>query len=822
MNIAQCLATAVRAQEITQAEADDLNRLYQSFQRSRALESPVDADQLAKRDLTETLARTAARNRRNALLKAAAKLRVDENLGAYRSARGHSDPGEGAIALLEHYGTAPYSSVVGRSKAIVGRAHAMMADMLAEFERTAVTGKTPNVARLDNIVRERFGESSGDPAAKALADVFGRTAEWLRAKFNRAGGDIGKLEKWGLPQHHSALALVNAGRQNWKWAIKPLLAPEKMIDQATGRAVLDEDLDGILDAVYDLIVTNGWAGREPSMSPSGRGATANRRADHRFLVFKDADSWLAYQRDFGEGNPFAAMMAHINGMARDIAALETLGPNPQGMIEYLKQSVIRDGEMNGSRRSRDRASRKVRTLDAMWKGYTGTTETPVSTLGANIVATGVNLLVASKLGSAIASSLPTDPIYQTIARKMAGIPAAGTLFNIAKSFTPAEKQKAIRQGLILDSAQHTFSTQARYAGTLTGPAWSRWLADRTLTWSGLTSYTQAGRHSFGMSVTGHIADQADRSFDNLDPAFGRLFQRYGMGNADWDKIRSVTPAEPVPGATFISPAEIAAVDENLAERVLEMILMETQYAVPSGTLRGRAAFVGTDQPGTFWGAIKRSAAMFKSFPTTFAYLYGSRFWYSYARSKAAGAAYAGALLTTTTLGGMLAIWLKDVVAGRDPRPIYDEEGSPLKFMGSAFLQGGGFGLFGDFLFADINRFGGGFGETLAGPLVGTATDLWNLTAGNIIQLAAGDDTNFSREMLRFIGQNTPVLSTLWYLRAGYQRVVIDQLEAATDPEAHRAFRREQNWYRNTYGNEMWWPPGQTSPDRGPQFRMTAQ
>ena len=44
-----------------------------------------------------------------------------------------------------------------------------------------------------NIVKERFGEDSGDPMAKQIADKLEKVYEALRERFNRLGGNIGDL-----------------------------------------------------------------------------------------------------------------------------------------------------------------------------------------------------------------------------------------------------------------------------------------------------------------------------------------------------------------------------------------------------------------------------------------------------------------------------------------------------------------------------------------------------------------------------------------------------------------------------------------------------
>ena len=210
--------------------------------------------------------------------------------------------------------------------------------------------------------------------------------------------------------------------------------------------------------------------------------------------------------------------------------------------------------------------------------------------------------------------------------------------------------------------------------------------------------------------------------------------------------------------------------------------------------------------------------MFKSFPMSMVLLHGARAYRLAGQNKVAGAGYAGALLTTATLGGMTAIWLKDLAAGRDPRPIGDDPGEILQFGAAALLQGGGLGIFGDFFFSDINRFGGGFGQTLTGPMIERFSNAWNLTGGNLVQLATGGDTNFAEEARKFMASNIPG-SSLWYLKLGYQRALMDQLQFHTDPKANTSFKRRQANQLRTYGNGYWWQPGKLMPSRAPKFEM---
>ena len=68
---------------------------------------------------------------------------------------------------------------------------------------------------VNKIVRERFGDNTGDPLAKKISDKMGDVFETMRERFNRNGGDIGKLDNWGLPQTHNLEKIAKAGKEAW-------------------------------------------------------------------------------------------------------------------------------------------------------------------------------------------------------------------------------------------------------------------------------------------------------------------------------------------------------------------------------------------------------------------------------------------------------------------------------------------------------------------------------------------------------------------------------------------------------------------------------
>ena len=253
----------------------------------------------------------------------------------------------------------------------------------------------------------------------------------------------------------------------------------------------------------------------------------------------------------------------------------------------------------------------------------------------------------------------------------------------------------------------------------------------------------------------------------------------------------------------------AAERERLAHRFLEMLQTETRFVSPEPNLRTRAAINQGTKRGTIVGELLRSGMQFKGFPLSVLMMHGNRVLHG--KIGISRARYAATVGIMATLFGAVSMQEKAIAKGQDPRPMTTPE-----FWVAAMLQGGALGIFGDFLFADSNRFGGGLVATSAGPLAGTAEDLWRLTQGTLVKKVKGDDSNFGRELVRFLKMNTPV-SSIWYVRKAFEGIVWDNLQRLVDPDFDRANRRMMQRAERDYQTGFWWEPGEALPSRGPDW-----
>ena len=817
MSLDKCIDNAEAEGTITKDQADTARNTYQDlFNEYRKSMSEEAAAAKAARDSFNAVEQEVIERKRQKLLQARATQRIINDIESYTTPLGTTDPYKGAVALMEQDVNSRYSSIAQRQQAVQQVALAKMNEFLATFKRNLV-GSVRNKATLDNVVREIFGQKTGDGAASELAQAWSKSSEYLRKRHNSAGGRIPKRQDWGLPQFHDTLSVRKADPEEWINFILPRLDTNKMLDEVSGLPFSPEGLRLALRDVYETIATEGFNKFEPSGVRRGK-SLANRRTDHRFLVFKDPDAWIEYQKKFGNPNAFDVMIGHITSMSRDIAQMEILGPNPNASISYLEGYLAKKAGLEKTTQARDRANSAARQMKLVYNAVSGRDDSPVNTrLGATFAGLR-NTLTAAQLGAASLAAT-TDFNFQRIARASSGLPQTSTLKQYLDFLSPlsaTEKGKiAVRLGLISEGWTSIASSQMRYLGEVSGPEITRRIADSILRISLLSPFTQAGRWAFGMEFLGTMADNVGKGFDDLDPAFRNTMQKYGITESQWDVIRN-TPLYEYEGATFFSVENLeyrtdidAGAARDLSTRVLEMITTETNFAVPSTSYRGRVALTGETRPGTVSGELLRSFAMYKNFGVTLLNTHLMRG--VMMPGKKAKTKYLADLVISTTIMGAFALQLKEISKGRDPR-----EMQGAGFWGAAMLQGGGLGIFGDFFFSDLNRFGGGLAETLAGPVAGFANDVRKLTLGNIQEAALGEDTNIAGEMINFASRYTPGAS-LWYARLAFERTIVDQALLYADPKARSKMRRLETRYRNEFGQRYWWKPGSKEPERAPDL-----
>jgi hypothetical protein len=818
MSMKRCIPELQGQNKLSRDQAERAQSLYEDLERDYSTKfGKQAADAMASDEAVRRLEAEAANKKRQAALQITAQQTIAADVRRFSK----DSPGAAAEALLASDDRAPYFNVEFRAKAIANEHFAMMNGILDKHSRNVV-GQVRDVATLHDVVREAFGENSGNAAARELADAWLNTAESLRLRFNAGGGAIGKLDKWGMPQVHNMLAVRASSFEEWRDFIRPLLDPQRMLDE-TGNPMTPGQMELALRGAYETIASDGWNDRRAGAFAGGK--LGNRHQDSRFLIFKDADSWLSYARKYGRplsgisekidpgGAILDAMIGHVHGMARDIALMQRLGPNPTATVRWITDGLHIEAHQSkhaGTNRIKQAKASAIR-LNNMYKELSGGFD--VENEGLARFMQGVRAFEsAAKLGGAVISSTG-DIATQITARRFNGLPAVRVVTDYVGTLRPssaADRAHAARQLYIADRAVRTMSSYSRWTGeTMTGEIPAR-LADATMSLSYLSKWTDDGHRLFNHQVWAEITDRSRQNWQTLgkdNPRFRRMLERYGLGEEDWNTIRS-TPLEEDGGAQWILPDNIP--NEGLRTRLAEMILTESEFAVPTSSLRVRAATNARFHKGSIPGEIGRSVLQFRGFPIQLFWMHGRRM---LAAGGKDGLEYAATLFISSTVMGMLGYQLKQIVAGKDPASM-DPHENP-SFYAKAAFQGGGLGIMGDFLNSATGRTGQDFWTSQLGPVVGSIDDVRQLLTAGVNDVKKGRLDKSGRTLRRLIQNNTPG-STLWYARLAFSRAVLDKIQAELDPEYYDSFDRMEKRARQD-GTQYYWRPGQRAPDRAPDL-----
>lgn len=825
MSLDRCLAPLLAEGKIDKDLHDEALGLFEDLQRDyRRQFGDQTAAAMATSQALRQLERMASRKRFLAGLKIQARQRIDFELrGGGRGGGGDGSGGAGGggpvdpragpafFAPQEGYGMA---NLEGRRQAIERRAFALYGKLLQNFHTDAF-GRVRNEAQLQNVVREIFGQDTGDEAAAAMAKAWGASSEMLRQRFNAAGGDIGRLSngKGYLPQAHDPLRVRQVKFEEWFGVIEPLLDRAAMIDNRTGLPFSDAALDLTLREVYENIRSDGWFKREPGQR--GVGMLANQRSDPRFLQFKDADSWLAYNDKFGRNSPYDAMLGHTKGLSRDIAAMEVFGPNPQDTVTWLQNTIEKDAAIAPDKGEAAKAAEgPLSRMEALWGEYTGLSRRPGKEWLASTGRLVRSYEVSRTLGSAIVSAFPGDIGTQHMAAGFYDLPFIGIMknqFAMLKPKNAEHRQMAAQMGLVFEGWTNRSAAQMRaLSGADLGAGRMARVAETVLRSTGLMAWTDTGQAAFGMTVLGHMASMRNRGFDDLDAGFRKLLGKGGITASDWDAIRA-TPVRKEQGQEWLFAQDIA--DQELGDRVLSMLAREENFAVQEADFETRAILHDNLRSGTVIGETAQTSLLLKSFGLSMMLQHGRRVIAMDNWQDRAG--YVTRAMITLTLAGAVTIQLRELAKGRDPRDMTD-----WKFWAEAMLQGGGWGMVGDLfkLVADPRL--DSWAKWLAGPAGDTIADVGGLvgkTAQHALYKAglADKDANAGAALVKVARDQLPG-NNLWYARLVFNRWVIDQLRSVADPHYRDSWKAMDRAAKED-GTDYWFSPGDFTPGRAPDM-----
>lgn len=702
-----------------------------------------------------------------------------------------------------------------------------------------------------DVVREMFelrkGGSpgkTGNADAQFTAKILSTYAEMSRTDLNRLGSNIGKLDGWAGPQVHDDLKIREVDAKTWRETIKPLLNFDRTFPEARSAA----EVDHILDEIHTTIVTGREANAPTRDKITGPASLANSLGKSRVLHFRDADAWLSYHDQFGAAPLFAAMDSHLQRAASSAAQMTIFGTNPENMMKQVVdrlQNRLRDDTKLSAK---DRAG-QIDALQFNGPGFgnglanafaemQGFTMSPTNMKAAQINQTIRNIEGMAKLGGAVLSSVIPDTTTAALASFFRG---GGFLRGLTNQL----------EGLIQgrpkgEQAEITYLLGEGFDGLLGGihtphlardgvPGGLHKAALNFYKWQGLTWWTDVSRASAGRTIAAEMGLRAPQAFDKLPERYRHVLELNGITGAKWDAIRSMTRTLDN-GKTYITPDLMRGVDEAKLEPLIEQrvadarakikdpvkleaarqrylndarleleidvgrfVADETSYGIPEGDAKSRRLTLQGTRPGTAAGEAMRYVAQFKSFPVVASdRLVGRALFGGEGATKGerfiGNLGHSGRLIAFLAVAGYMTTVVKDAMKGRWP----PRDPADPKTWTAALMQGGGAGIYGDFLFGEANRFGNSPLENVAGPVPAAAASIVAL-----YQRARNGEAK-AADALNVALQNTPFVN-LWYVRPALDVLVLNSVREWASPgfEARQRQRLRKDFKQeNVFANAL--------------------
>lgn len=693
-------------------------------------------------------------------------------------------------------------------------------------------GGLKNADRQVNVMREMMGQSTGDEAAKGLADAIMAVNERMRLWANELGANIGKIDAWGTRHTHDRVKITKAQFPRWFEQVRGRLDWKAIEDPLTGRPMQAEGQPepsieaqrSFLKYVYDNIDFGRGSDEAVYGRPQGA-AVWKRLSQERVLHFKSADDWIEYNKEFGSMTPHQAIINHIRSMSEDIAAMRAYGPNPKLGLHYRSQLQIKAARDAGKNDLANKLEGDGKTAMRVLNVINGAPEadTMKQAQMAAFMSSTRHVLNAAFLDKAVIASL-SDSNTMRLAADIIGANGWRQVekqFGIVKDMT---KDDMLRIQWVVDTQADPGAAMQRWMQEVPPAGWAEQLSNTAMRIQFLSWWTDRARFMWNQTEWGEMAKDAAKPLDEVSPNLRRRLKEVGITADEWDALRAEdTIFTAQNGSTWVVPAYWLEATDLPFERAREiyakietMIQMSMERAVPTSSPVMRAMLGEGDDsaPGSPMYELRKSALSMKSFVLAF-----SRGQYQIMKAlpdNATRGLYAVNLLIGATALGAVALQIDEIRAGKDPLPMDNSD-----FLAKATLKGGGLGPLGDLMQA-ADRPLGGVATYVGGPVLSAIGDVLSFTVGNAVeagaQIVKGEplDTNIRQEARKLAGRYIPMADTPVFGPA-FQRMILDQLLIAVDPEAADALVKAARRRENLHGNASWWMPGSPTPSRLPDL-----
>ena len=693
-------------------------------------------------------------------------------------------------------------SVDAEQKSITGQ---YLGGLAADLEKTGYLKLIRSGSYDREIARAMWGDNVSSDA-KAIAEIIQKWQEKARLDANDAGAWIGKDPHYITKQSHDMDKIAKVDAPEYIQFLQSKLDLSKTLEGV-------EDPTQFFDSIYEAFASGVHLSptrKELNTAFKGSGNLGKKMSQDRVLHFKSSDDWMDYNDRFGSDQLMESIIGGLDFNARQTGLLRSLGTNPESMIDAIYDDLLRN--LKGD----PEAKRKLQTSRRKTKNFmmevTGETMIPGNQMVAKWGSVLRGIQSMSKLGGAVLSSFSDTVTYGSEIRYQGGSLLSGigeAIGALGKGRLDVEKREiAANLGVGMDSFIGTLTDKFSVNDPLPGQMQKSMTLFFKL--NGLSWWTDTMKISAAIGTSNRLYQQRVLNYADLDPSTSRVLKLYGIQENEWGAIRKATQVTSdktgliTPEAMLnkdkvtdkslseilesqgVEPtkAKVNNLRTELERKIRNFVSDRTGFAQLETDARAKAMWNQGTQRGTAGGELLRMIAQFKQYPTIFLQRTVGR--EITGRAKNTGSNNftdspmwnLASLFSTLTVMGYVSMTAKDYAKGRTHR-----DPTAVSTWMAAAAQGGGAGIYGDFLFGDMkNRFGGGAISTLAGPTLGSFESIVDVMQ----RMRDGDDAAASA--YRAVLNNTPYLN-LFYTRVALDYMILYDISEAMNPGYLRRMER---------------------------------
>lgn len=666
-----------------------------------------------------------------------------------------------------------------RQDQIRNEAHLMMYNTMSDLR--------PGISDLwtkqnsESLIRTLFGEKVNDVKAAQYAKEWDKTYSYMEGLYIKAGGHL-QLDRYHrIPVSHDAHKMSAEPYEVWKEFLSGKLAND---------AINKDNYDKVLRDIYDEQIHAAVS------IPNDRYKVSELRSETDGIVFKDAESWLAYNDAYGTSKLYDSMQDQVTSMAHLVGAMEVFGSKPKIGYEMVKKAIAKSTENTTT--ARLKTKKALARADKIFDTSMGHLRS--SDYWARGIGSIRNIQTGLKLGGAIIPAI-TDTTLMAVTSHFIGMPVFKSITRHISSIAGGADKQMLSARLLLglEHMMDVSHSTSRYTN-IYGSKASAKFAGGTLKWSGLQGWTIGAKQSFGIEMNAYLT-KAIMKPEEFKTA--RILKMYGFSDSD---IGALQKAERFSnnGVDFIDPMSLP---QELRRKWSGMMLTETKMAVPEADAGVQALLNQGQAQGTFVGESLRLGTQFKMFPATIIANHWAR-----ALNQTKGVEkhiYIANMVLGTTMIGVLAIQAKQIINGEEPQTFGDDPKKNADLLFKGFVQGGSGSFVADLFGSYINygRYGQDtLGKQILGPALGDVSNLFSLVFADIPRSINGDPNfpGLDSTSAKLLESQMP---NLWQTKLLLRRGIIDQLNKASDPRWEYKQIKKQQKMKLEEDRGYWSNPG---------------